>query len=108
MIQQSLQDEDIIPMFDIEFVDLPDHSDDTQWTQHVLEKVGRVDTIWTGNDHTKKCFEGKLEIKQIKEVPGISSTEIRTMIKVGDVEWKTKVPGAVVKAIQDFGYDRIK
>lgn len=108
MIQQSLQDEDIIPMFDVVFVDLPDHNDDAQWTQHVLEKVGPIDMIWTGNEETKKCFEGKLEIKDIKEVPGISATAIREMIKNGDTEWKTKVPGAVVKDIQDLGYDRVK
>lgn len=108
MIQQALQDEDIIPMFDVEFVDLPDESDDAQWTQHVLEKVGHIDTIWTGDNATKKCFEGKLEIKEIKEVPGISSTAIRQMIKSGDLDWKTKVPGAVVYAIQELGTDRIK
>lgn len=107
MIQQALQDEDIIPMFDVEFVDLPDEADDGQWTQHVLEKVGRVDAVWTGNDATKNCFEGKLEVKQIKEVPGISSTGIRKMIKDGDLDWKTKVPGAIVLAIQELGTSRI-
>lgn len=108
MIQQALQDEDIIPMFDVEFVDLPDEIDDAQWTQHVLEKVGNIDTVWTGNDHTKKCFEGKLEIKEIKEVPGINSTAIRQMIKSRDFDWKTKVPGAIVYAIQELGTDRLK
>lgn len=108
MIQQALQDEDIIPMFDIEFVELPDMQDDAQWIAHVLEKVGHVDTIWTGNDVTRRCFEGKLEIKEIKEVPGINATAIREMIKKGDVDWKTKVPGAVVYAIQELGTDRIK
>jgi len=108
MIQQALQDEDIIPLFDVVFVNLPDHEDDVQWTQHVLEQVGPVDMIWTGNEATKKCFEGKLEIKDIKEVPGISSTSIRQMIKTSDMDWKTKVPGSVVKAVQDIGYERIK
>ena len=108
MIQQALQDEDIIPLFDVVFVNLPDYEDDVQWTQHVLEQVGPVDMIWTGNEATKKCFEGKLEIKDIKEVPGISSTSIRQMIKTSDMDWKTKVPASVVKAIQDLGYERIK
>ncbi|HLD20947.1 MAG TPA: adenylyltransferase/cytidyltransferase family protein [Patescibacteria group bacterium] len=108
MIQQALQDEDIIPLFDVVFVNLPDHEDDAQWTKHVLEQVGPVDMIWTGNEDTKKCFEGKLEIKDIKEVPGISSTAIRQMIKASDMDWKTKVPGSVVKAVQDLGYERIK
>lgn len=108
MIQQALQDEDLIPMFDIEFVELPDMEDDNQWTQHVLEKVGYMNALWTGNDACKKCFEGKLEIKEIKEVPGISATAIREMIKKGDAQWKTKVPGAVVYAIQELGTERIK
>ena len=108
MIQQALQDEDIIPLFDVMFVNLPDHEDDVQWTQHVLEQVGPVDMIWTGNEDTKKCFGGKLEIKDIKEVPGISATAIRQMIKTSDMDWKTKVPGSVVKAVQDLGYERIK
>ena len=108
MIQQALQDEDIIPLFDVEFVELPDHEDDAQWSQRVLDKVGKVDSIWTGNAWTKKCFEGKLEIKDIKEVPGISSTAIRQMIKNKELDWKTKVPGAIVFAIQDLGMDRIK
>lgn len=107
MIQQALQDQDIIPLFDVVFVELPDHDDDAQWTEHVLEKVGHVDMVWTGNEWTKKCFEGKLEIKDIKEVPGISSTAIREMIKSKDMDWKTKVPGSVVKSIQDLGYERI-
>jgi nicotinamide-nucleotide adenylyltransferase len=108
MIQQALQDEDIIPMFDIEFVEVPDHQDDAHWTQQVLEKVGQIDMVWTGNEQTKKCFEGKVEIKDIKEVPGINSTDIRKMIKAGDKNWKTKVPGAVVLAIQELGADRIR
>lgn len=107
MIQQALQDENIIPMFDVEFVELPDQDNDAQWTSHTLEKVGRVDTVWTGNENTKDCFEGKLPIKDIKEVPGISSTTIRQMIRDGNKDWKTKVPAAVVKAVQDFGYERL-
>lgn len=108
MIQQALQDENIIPMFDVVFVHLPDQENDEQWAQHVLDAVGPVDVVWTGNEWTKKCFDGKKEIKEIKEVPGISATAIRGMIKEGDTDWKTKVPGSVVKDVQDLGYDRIK
>lgn len=108
MIQEALQDENIIPMFDIEFVELPDDSDDAGWTQRVLEKTGHVDMVWTGNEWTKRCFEGKVEIKEIKEVPGISSTSIRDMIRKGDERWKGKVVGAVVYAIQEIGTDRVR
>ncbi|MBI2473124.1 adenylyltransferase/cytidyltransferase family protein [Candidatus Uhrbacteria bacterium] len=107
MIQQALQDEDIIPLFDVEFINLPDHPDDDVWAQQVLEHAKQVDMIWTGDPAVKKCFEGKIEIKEIKEVPGISSTSIREMIKKGDLDWKTKVPASVVKAVQDLGTDRM-
>ena len=98
MIQRALQAEDIIPMFDVEFVELPDHDDDAEWTKHVLERVGRVDKIWTGNEWTKKCFEGKIEIQWIKEVPGFSSTDIRALIKK-DGDWEDKVPEEVYRYI---------
>ena len=108
MIQQTLQDEDIIPMFNVVFIELSDMEDDEVWASTVLEKAGAVDVVWTGDEWTKKCFEGKIEVKDIKEVPGISATEIRKMIKAGDMDWKTKVPASVVKGVQDLGYDRIK
>jgi nicotinamide-nucleotide adenylyltransferase len=108
MIQQALQDQDIIPAFDVNFIEIPDVEDDEVWSASCLELTKGVDVVWTGNEWTQKCFEGKTEIKEIKEVPGISSTIIRDMIKEKDFDWKTKVPAAVVKAVQDLGYDRIK
>lgn len=98
MIQRALQAVDIIPMFDVEFVELPDHDDDAKWTEHVLERCGRVDKIWTGNEWTKKCFEGKAEIQWIKEVPGFSSTKIRELIKQ-DKDWEDLVPEDVYRYI---------
>ena len=98
MIQKALQDVDIIPMFDVEFVELPDHTDDAKWTQQVLERVGRIDKVWTGNEWTKKCFDGKVEIQWIKEVPGFSSTDIRACIKSGK-DWEDKVPEEVYRYI---------
>jgi nicotinamide-nucleotide adenylyltransferase len=108
MIQATLQAEDIIPMFDINFVELPDYKDDEQWVQNVLEKVGHVDTLWTGDEWTKKCFEGRVDIQEIKEVPGISSSGIRQMMRNKE-EWDEKVPAEVAKAIKDLdGLSRVK
>ena len=56
MIQRALQDINIIPLFDVEFVELPDHVEDAAWTQMVLEKVGTIDKVWTGNEKTKECL----------------------------------------------------
>jgi nicotinamide-nucleotide adenylyltransferase len=99
MIQRALQAENIIPMFDVEFVEFPDQTQDEAWTQMVLEKVGRVDKVWTGSEQTKKCFEGKVEIQWIKEVPGFHATEIRELIKKGGY-WEEKVPDEVVSYIK--------
>ncbi|MBI4437696.1 adenylyltransferase/cytidyltransferase family protein [Candidatus Uhrbacteria bacterium] len=107
MIQAALQDEDLIPVFDVHFVELPDASDDEAWTKQVLAIAGPVDMVWTGNQQTKQCFEGKCPVKEIKEVPGISSTAVRALVKArGD--WASKVPDEVARTMRELGLDRIK
>ncbi len=98
MIQRSLQAKDIIPMFDIDLIEFPDHTDDEKWTAQVMEKVGRIDKVWTGDEWTKKCFEGKIEIQTIKPVPGFSGADIRQRIKDGK-DWEDKVPEDVYRYI---------
>jgi len=107
MIQQALQDADIIPVFDINFVEIPDTATDEEWVDYILANVGEVHTLWTGNEDTAKCLKGKLDIQNIKEVPGISASDIRAKIKAGDLSWKEQVPASVVKGIQDLGTNRI-
>ncbi|MFC1787977.1 nicotinamide-nucleotide adenylyltransferase [Patescibacteria group bacterium] len=99
MIQRSLQAKNIIPVHDVHFIDVPDQEEDEHWTEHVLELAGEVDQVWTGNEWTKKCFKGKIEIKDIKEVPGISATEVRQRIKNGD-DWRELVPDEVAASIK--------
>lgn len=109
MMQRALQGVDVIPKFDVSFVNLPDHDDDAEWTKHVLEAVGDVDVVWTGNDWTKKCFESaKVPVKVITEVPGISATEVRKRIKAGG-DWQEIVPDEVAASIKSIdGVERIK
>ncbi|PJA46976.1 hypothetical protein CO172_03415 [Candidatus Uhrbacteria bacterium CG_4_9_14_3_um_filter_36_7] len=103
MIQRSLQDEDLIPKFNIDLIAIPDHALDKTWADQCLQTVQDVDTIWTGNEDVKKCFEDKnVKIQMIKEVPGISSTIIREAIKNSE-DWKKKVPDAVVQVIVEVG-----
>ncbi len=99
MIQRALQEENIIPMFDVEFIELPDHAEDEVWTHMVFDTCGQIDKIWTGNEQTKICFEGKVEIQWIKEVPGFNGTEIRTLMKKGGY-WEEKVPDVVASYIK--------
>lgn len=107
MIQRTLQLDNIIPIFDVNFVDLPDCGDDAAWAAQVLEKVGTVDQVWTGDEWVKRCFEGKVSIKDIKEVPGISATEIRAMVKTGG-DWQEKVPAEIAITMKELGLERIK
>lgn len=99
MIQRSLQGEDIIPTFDVSFIEVPDVKSDEEWTKTCLELSGEITTVWSGNEVTKKCFEGTgVQIQNIKPVPGISGTEIRELMKSGG-DWKTKVPPEVAAAM---------
>ena len=109
MIQAALQDADIIPAFDITFIEVPDMKEDAAWTKKVLELSGTVHMVWSGNEAVKKCFaESGLEIKTIKEVPGISGTEVRRRMKAGE-DWKSLVPKAVAETISRIdGVTRVK
>ena len=102
MMQRALQAEDIIPVYDVEFVAIPDVEGDDQWVENILEKTGEVDKVWTGKESTKECFEKKgIAVQDIKEVPGISGTEIRKRIKEGG-DWKSMVPNEVVKYLGEL------
>jgi nicotinamide-nucleotide adenylyltransferase len=100
MLQRALQGKDLIPLFDINFVELPDETDDTAWRQKVLEQTGPVDVVWTGNAWTAKCFEGVIPVKPIKEVPGISGTMIREKMKTGS-DWQSLVPKEIAAYLSE-------
>ena len=102
MIQRALQAEDIIPNFDVTIVDLPDMPDDAEWTKKCLELSEEVHQVWTGNEATKKCFEDAgIEVKSIKEVPGISATEVRGRLKSGG-DWKALLPDEVASYLSEI------
>ncbi len=108
MMQRSLQGKDIIPLFDVVFIEIEDNEDDDKWAEAILEQTGPIDKVWSGNEWTKECFTGKLDIQNISEVPGISSTEIRESMKT-DMEWKEKVPREVVSYMGEIkGVSRMK
>lgn len=109
MIQAALQDANIIPAFDVVFIEVPDVKSDEEWAKKTLELAGTVHAVWTGNPHTKSSFATSgIQIKDIKEVPGISATEIRKLMKEGG-DWKSKVPEAVADQIRAIdGAERVK
>ncbi len=104
MIQRALQAKNLIPVFDINFVELPDKETDAEWAKHVMEITGPVAKIWTGRDDVRACFEGKVEIQNIVHVPGIDSDEIRKMVNADDRKWKEKVPTEVVGYLSELKY----
>ena len=110
MIQRALQDEDIIPKYDIDIREVNDMKDDGEWTDKVIEECGEISIVWTGDEWTKKCFEAKgIDVKDIVEVPGISATEVRKRIKEVDEAWKELVPEEVARHIvQINGAERIR
>lgn len=110
MIQRALQEVNIIPMYDVVFINLPDMEEDATWAKMCLELCeNQVTAIWTGNEWTKKSFEGTgVRIQNIKEVPGISATEVRRRMVTGG-NWKELVPEAVAEYITEIGGEgRIK
>ncbi len=110
MIQRALQDVNIIPAYDVELVDMPDETDDETWARRCVELAGGdVGTVWTGNAWTKKCFAAVgVAIQDIKEIPGISATEIRRRM-LADESLNELVPEAVVDFIKEIdGVQRMK
>lgn len=110
MIQRALQEVNIIPMHDVAFVNLPDMEEDAAWAKMCVELCGsQVTTVWTGNEWTKTSFEGTgVKIQSIKEVPGVSATEVRRRMKSGE-DWKSLVPEVVADYIEEIdGLSRVR
>ncbi len=109
MIQRALQAKDIIPGFDVEFIMVPDMESDVDWANHIIEKSGEVHQVWTGNPATKAPFVALgVEVKDIKEVPGMSATEVRKRMKE-DGDWKKLVPDEIAATLSALdGVARVK
>lgn len=109
MIQRALQDENIIPQYDVTLVDVPDVPSDQDWIRHLQDVAGEDMVVWTGNKDTEACcVAAGITVKQIKEVPGISATLIRERIKNGE-DWRSLVPPSVASYIEEIGgAERIK
>lgn len=96
-----------VPEADI--LDCPDTPTDTEWVNSILKIAGPVDTVWTGNELVEQLFTAKnIKVQKIKEIPGLSATEIRRQMKEGG-DWEKKTPDAVVEVIKRIGgIERIK
>ncbi|MDA1038525.1 MAG: nicotinamide-nucleotide adenylyltransferase [bacterium] len=110
MIQRALQEKDLIPRFDVSIVAVDDVKDDSKWMDEVKKCCGEFDVVWTGNKETKKFAEAAgYEVKDIKEVPGISAAAIREMMRDDNAFWDEKVPESVKTYIKSIeGHERVR
>ncbi|MEK7105506.1 MAG: nicotinamide-nucleotide adenylyltransferase [Patescibacteria group bacterium] len=100
MISAALLDADIP---DADIYDIPDTADDADWVDAVIKATGPIDKVWTGNDLVEKLFVEKgIAVQKIKEVPGISATEVRARLLSGG-EWDALVPNGVASVIRRIG-----
>lgn len=85
---------------DAEILDCHDTPTDTEWVNAVLKVTGPIQSVWTGNEGVAKLFEeAGVEVKRIKEVPGISGTEIRKRFAHGG-DWESMVPEGVATVMK--------
>ncbi|EKD32813.1 MAG: nicotinamide-nucleotide adenylyltransferase [uncultured bacterium] len=97
MIQRALQDENIIPLHDVELLELADDPSDDAWADKCAAKISPCDACWSGDSSVLSLMKTRgIEGREIKEVPGISATEIRKrMSQAGN--WQEMVPKAVAQ-----------
>ena len=109
MVQRALQEKNLIEA-NVVIVGVPDVSEDTKWLDHVREKVGAFDAVWTGNPAVKKlCEAHNIEVKEIKKVPGFDGEKILQMMRDDDAFWDEKVPDSVAKYIKSIeGASRVR
>ena len=109
MLQRSLQEADLIPAFDIYLVPAGKANDWSKWLPNVREVAKGVDRVWTSDPILEQAArDAGLEVQIVKEVPGMSSQEVRRRLKEGG-DWKALVPPAVSHYIQEIrAEDRLK
>lgn len=109
MIQRALQEKNLIEA-NVTIVGVPDVALDAKWIDHVKEKVGAFDAVWTGNQLVQKlCKAHGIEVKEIKKVPGFKGEDILQMMRDDDAFWDEKVPGSVATYIKSIdGANRVR
>lgn len=102
LIKEALKTEGIIRK-QYSIILLPDIHDQKNWAAYVNGLVPEFDTLYTGSDFTKKCYNnaGK-KIIDIPRIKNISATDIRERIINNDPTWKTLVPQPIVNALKDI------
>jgi len=84
-------------------VAIPDvHSNDL-WVDHVLNIVGELSDVYTGNELVKELFLAKkFQVKPVKIYKNITATKIRSLLRQGDENWREMVPKALVEILNCY------
>jgi nicotinamide-nucleotide adenylyltransferase len=106
MIIKTLQKENLS---NISIIPVPDTNEDSRWVEHVISILGKVDTVYTGNDWVKRLFKEKnYTVKDVSFLGNINATEIRNLMHKGQ-DWQSLVPHQVAEIIKRIdGVNRIK
>ncbi|MFH1409486.1 MAG: adenylyltransferase/cytidyltransferase family protein [Nanoarchaeota archaeon] len=87
----------------IRLFEVPDIPDDDSYADHVRNKVGDFDVVWSGNKRVQDIFfQAGFQIKELPKYKHIHATEIRKRLRTHrDVSGL--VPAAVIEIIKNAG-----
>ena len=89
-----------------------DVNDNSLWVAHLTRLVPKFDVVYTNNPHTRYLFEqARIEVRTppLYDRKEYSARYIREQMKNGNKKWKSLVPKAVAKKIEEIdGIERIK
>ncbi|MBW6451548.1 MAG: hypothetical protein K0B02_02345 [DPANN group archaeon] len=76
---------------------------DRLWAENILQKIGYANIAYTGNSWTSRCLEPYIKIKQQEMIERnlFRGTNIRKLIRIGDLRWKNYIHPKVTRYIED-------
>lgn len=75
-----------------QIIAIPDINDNALWVDHVIDLVGKIDEIYTGNSWVANLFKEKNYVVQpINMKIDITGTKLREMIKAKNQNWQKYV-----------------
>lgn len=79
---------------------IPDIHNNNLWVDHVIDIVGEINEVYTGNEWVAGLFKEKgYIVKTVNIKIKIAGTQLRTMIKKQDSSWKNFVSPKIYNLI---------
>lgn len=101
MISAALLSADIM---DATIVTCKDAAGDADWVKYVLDAAEkqRDVVVWSGREDVRAAFEAAgISTKKIVPVPGIDGAALREQMRLGNSEWRKKVPAGALDVVED-------